>query len=167
MSCHREGNTDVETQWRVRCQPQEAEDHTHARKLFSRNWEIAEKSLSLEMDRSRKARCHNPDMHVTGKPGSLVAPAKQANKAGPQTAAESVEKRRLTKKNASQPLLIRTQSHANEKISRKHPLSNIRSTPPYFFNPMAVNDGHVSTQISAAISSFFNTTKITGIEHHR
>ena len=78
---------------------------------FSRgNWEIPETSLSLEMDRSGKARCHHPDMHVAGKSDSLVVPTKQANKAGPQTAAESVEERRLTKENASQPLLVRTQS---------------------------------------------------------
>ncbi len=57
------------------------------------NWEIPETSLSLERDRSGKARCHNPDMHVTGKSDSLVVHEKQANKAGPQTAAESVEER--------------------------------------------------------------------------
>ena len=71
------------------------------------NWEIPATSLSLEWDRSGKARCHNPDMHVTGKSDSLVVPEKQANKAGPQTAAESVEERRLTKENASQPLWVR------------------------------------------------------------
>ena len=57
------------------------------------NWEIPETSLSLERDRSGKVRCHHPDMHVAGKSDSLVVPEKQANKAGPQTAAESVEER--------------------------------------------------------------------------
>jgi RNA-directed DNA polymerase len=62
------------------------------------------------MDRSEKARCHNADMHVSGKSDSLVVPEKRANKAGPPTAAESVEERRLTKEDASQPRLVRTQS---------------------------------------------------------
>ena len=68
------------------------------------SWEIPETSLSLEIDRSEKARCHNADMHVSGKSDSLVVPEKRVNKAGPPTAAESVEERRLTKENASQPL---------------------------------------------------------------
>ena len=92
---------------------------------FSRgNWEIPETSLSLEMDRSGKARCHHPDMHVAGKSDSLVVPAKQANKAGPQTAAESVEERRLTKENASQPLLVRTQS----RVIKSRGLFGVRAT---------------------------------------
>jgi len=41
-------------------------------------------------------------MHVAGKSDSLVVPEKQANTAGPQTAAESVEERRLTKENGKQ-----------------------------------------------------------------
>lgn len=74
------------------------------------SWEIPETSVSLEMDRSEKARSRNADMHVSGKSDSLVVPEKRANNAGPQTAAEPVEERRLTKENASQPLLVRTQS---------------------------------------------------------
>lgn len=50
------------------------------------NWEIPETSLTLEMDRSGKVRCHNTDMHVSGKPDSLIVPEKRANNAGPQTA---------------------------------------------------------------------------------
>ena len=72
--------------------------------------EIPDTSISREMDRSEKARCHNADMHVSGKSDSFVLPKKQANNAGPSSAAESVEERRLTKENASQPLLVRTQS---------------------------------------------------------
>ena len=72
------------------------------------NWEIPETALLLERGRSGKGRCHHPDMHVAGKSDSLVVPAKQANKAGPQTAAESVEERRLTKENASQLRLVQT-----------------------------------------------------------
>ena len=72
--------------------------------------EIPDTSISREMDRSEKARCHNADMHVSGKSDSFVLPKKQANNAGPSSAAESVEERRLTEENASQPLLVRTQS---------------------------------------------------------
>jgi hypothetical protein len=87
---------------------------TDLRKLFSRKLgdprDIPETSLSLERDRSGKGRCHHPDMHVAGKSDSLVVLGKQANKAGPQTAAESVEQRRLTKENGKQLILVRTQS---------------------------------------------------------
>ena len=74
------------------------------------SWEIPATSVSAEADRSEKARCHNADMHVAGKSDSLVVPGKRANKAGSPTAAESVEERGLTKENANQPLLVRTQS---------------------------------------------------------
>lgn len=74
------------------------------------NREIPDISISLERDRSEKARCHNADVHVSGKSDSFVVPKKQVNKTGPPTVAESVEGRRLTEENASQPLLVRTQS---------------------------------------------------------
>jgi hypothetical protein len=102
QSCHGEGNTDVEHQRRVRCQPHGVEDHTHGRKHPRGSWEIPETSLSLEMDRSEKARSHNADMHVPGKSDSLVVPEKRANNAGQPTAAESVEERRLPKENVDQ-----------------------------------------------------------------
>ncbi len=88
------------------------------------NWEIPATSLSLEMDRSGKARCHHPDMHVAGKSDSLVVPGKQANKAGPQTAAESVEERRLTEENGKQLILVRTQS----RDFQSHGLFGVRAT---------------------------------------
>src|ERR1700710_1903325 len=88
------------------------------------SWEIPETSLSLEMDRSAKARCHNADMHVTGKSDSLVVPEKRANNAGLLTAAESVEERRLTKENASQSLLVGTQS----RVARSRGLLGVRET---------------------------------------
>ena len=103
--------------------PRSPRPHVRNYENFSHgNWEIPATSLSLEKDRSGKGRCHHPDMHVTGKSDSLVVPEKQANKAGPQTAAESVEERRLTKENASQPLLVRTQSRVikSRGISRGH-----------------------------------------------
>lgn len=73
------------------------------------SWEIPEASLSKGMDRSEKARCHKADMHVSGKSDSFIVPEKRANNAGPPTAAESVEERRLTKENDKQSLLARTQ----------------------------------------------------------
>ena len=88
------------------------------------NWEIPATSLSLERGRSGKGRCHHPDMHVTGKSDSLVVPEKQANKSEPQTAAESVEERRLTEENASQPRLVRTQS----RDFQSHGLFGVRAT---------------------------------------
>jgi len=88
------------------------------------SWEIPETSLSLEMDRSEKARCHNADMHVSGKSDSFVVPEKRANNAGLPTAAESVEERRLTKENSSQPLLVRTQS----RVARSRGLHGVRVT---------------------------------------
>lgn len=74
------------------------------------SWEIPETSASSDVDRSEKARCHNADTHASGKSDSFVVPEKQANNAGPPTAAEPVEERRLTKENATQSLLVRTQS---------------------------------------------------------
>ena len=88
------------------------------------SWEIPETSLSLEMDRSEKVRCHNADMHVSGKSDSLVVPEKRANKAGPQTAAESVEERRLTKENGKQLLLVRTQ----RRFAKLHGLFGVRDS---------------------------------------
>ena len=86
------------------------------------SWEIPETSLSLEMDRSEKARRHTADMHVSGKSDSFVVPGKRTNNAGPPTAAESAEERRLTKENTTQPLLVRTQS----RVARSRGLSGIR-----------------------------------------
>jgi group II intron reverse transcriptase/maturase len=51
-------------------------------------------------------------MHAFGKSDSLILPEKQANNAGLQTAAESVEERRLTKENDEQPQRDRTQRRA-------------------------------------------------------
>jgi RNA-directed DNA polymerase len=104
--------------------PTESETTRTAGNAPHGSWEIPETSLSLEMDRSEKARCHNSDMHVSGKSDSLVVPEKRANNAGPPTAAESVEERRLTKENTAQPLLVRTQS----RVARSRGLSGIRAT---------------------------------------
>ena len=80
------------------------------------SWEIPETSASSDADRSEKARCHNSDMHVSGKSDSPIVPEKQANKAGQPTAAESVEERGLTKENANQSLLVRTQRRVAGRV---------------------------------------------------
>jgi RNA-directed DNA polymerase len=118
------------------------------------SWEIPETSLSLEMDRSEKARGHNPDMHVSGKSDSLVVPEKRANNAGQPTAAESVEERRLTKKNAEQSPLNRTQS----RVIRSRGLYGIREAarqdPEMRFNNLL---HHVTPELLRA--SFFDLKK--------
>ena len=105
--------------------PRSPRPHARTYENFPRgNWEIPATSLSLEMDRSGKTRCHHPDMHVAGKSDSLIVAERQANKAGPQTAAGSVEERRLTKENASQPRLVRTQS----RVIKSRGLFGVRAT---------------------------------------
>uniref|UniRef100_UPI00029A2453 reverse transcriptase domain-containing protein n=1 Tax=Schlesneria paludicola TaxID=360056 RepID=UPI00029A2453 len=86
------------------------------------SWEIPAASTPLGADRSEKARCHIADMHATGKSDSLVVPEKRANNAGPQTVAESVEERRLTKENDDQPQRDRTLS----RVSRSRGLFGVR-----------------------------------------
>ena len=44
---------------------------------FRGSWEIPETSNFSELDRSEKARCHNADVHVSGKSDSLVMCAGQ------------------------------------------------------------------------------------------
>jgi len=63
----------------------------------------------MEADRSEKARGHKPDMHVAGESDSSIVPEKPANKGGVPLPAESAEGRELTKENAGQSLLDRTQ----------------------------------------------------------
>ena len=104
--------------------PTESETIRTVRSFPRGSREIPGTSVSTETDRSEKARCHNADMHVSGKSDSLVVPGKRANNAGPPTAAESVEERRLTKENASQPLLVRTQS----RVARSRGLLGVRET---------------------------------------
>ena len=67
-------------------------------------------------DRSEKARCHNPDMHVAGESDSSIVPEKPANKGGMPLPAESVEGRGLTKENTGQSLLDRTQGRNSDGI---------------------------------------------------
>jgi len=103
--------------------PTESEATRTAGSIPHGSREIPGISVSTETDRSEKARCRNADMHVSGKSDSLVVPEKQANKAGPPTAAESVEERRLTKENATQSLLVRTQC----RVARSRGLLGVRA----------------------------------------
>jgi hypothetical protein len=59
----------------------------------------ATSSSPMVLDRSEKARCHHPDMHVAGESDSSIVPEKQANKGGVPSPAESVEGRGLTEEN--------------------------------------------------------------------
>ena len=86
------------------------------------NWEIPETSPSSDVDRLEKVRCHNANVYVSGKSDSLVVPEKRANNAGQQTAAESVEERRLTKENGEQPQRDRTQC----RVPRSRGLFGVR-----------------------------------------
>jgi len=69
----------------------------------------ATSTVSMTADRSEKARCHKPDMHVAGESDSPIVPAKSANKGSVPLSAESMEERGLTKENIGPSLLDRTQ----------------------------------------------------------
>ena len=86
------------------------------------SWEIPETSNFSELDRSEKARCHNADVHVSGKSDSLVVPKKWTNNAGKPTAAESMEERGLTEENVKRLLMVRTQS----RVAMSHGLFGVR-----------------------------------------
>jgi RNA-directed DNA polymerase len=118
------------------------------------SWEVPEISTSSDVDRSEKARCHNADMHVSGKSDSLVVPKKRANNAGQPTAAESVEERRLTKENASQPLLVRTQSREARSRGLLGVREMARSDKKVRFNNLL---NHVTPELLQA--SFFDLKK--------
>jgi hypothetical protein len=66
-------------------------------------------TASMAADRSEKARCHKPDMHVAGESDSSIVPWKPANNGGAPPPAESAEGRELTEENTGQLLLDRTQ----------------------------------------------------------
>ena len=66
-------------------------------------------SVSHEADRSEKAKSLKSDMHAVGESDSSIVPKKPANNDGPMASAELVEGRGLTKENAGQSLLDRTQ----------------------------------------------------------
>ena len=77
---------------------------------------------SMDVDRSEKARGHNPDMYVIGESDSPIIPQKQANKDSGSLSAESVEGRGLTEESVEQLLLNRTPS----RDSRSRGLLGVR-----------------------------------------
>ena len=77
---------------------------------------------SMEVDRSEKARGHNPDMHVIGESDSPIVPMKPANKGGVPLPAELAEGRGLTKESVEQLLLDRTPC----RVSRSRGLLGVR-----------------------------------------
>ena len=80
-------------------------------------------------DRSEKARGHNADVHVSGESYSSIVPKKPANKGGALLPAELVEGRGLTKENAEQLLLDRTQSRRTDGrpfVARSRRLLGVR-----------------------------------------
>ena len=77
--------------------------------------EIPATSVSpMEADRLEKTRCHNSNMHVTGKSDSSIVPKKPTNNGSVPVPAESVEGRELTKENTGQSLLDRIQSRTKD-----------------------------------------------------
>jgi hypothetical protein len=68
----------------------------------------------MAADRSEKARCHKPDMHVAGESDSSIVPEKPANKGSVPLPAELAEGRELTWENTGQSLLDRTQSRNSD-----------------------------------------------------
>ena len=85
--------------------------------------------FSMGADRSEKARCHNPDMDVSGESHSSIVPKKPANKGRVPRPAELVEGRGLTKENTEQSLLDRTQSRKSDGrplVARSRGLLGVR-----------------------------------------
>jgi hypothetical protein len=83
----------------------------------------ATSTSSMGADRSEKARGHKSDRHVAGESDSSTVPQKPANKDSGPLSAESVEGRGLTKENAEQWRLDRTQRRA----SRSRGLLGVRA----------------------------------------
>lgn len=76
----------------------------------------ATSAAPMAADRLEKARGHNSNVHVAGESDSSIVPKKPANNGGVPPPAESVEGRGLTKENAEQSLLARTQRRNEDGI---------------------------------------------------
>ena len=70
----------------------------------------AASTAPMAVDRLEKAQGHKSNAHVAGESDSSIVPGKSANKGSVPLPAESMEGRGLTKENAGQSLLDRTQS---------------------------------------------------------
>ena len=83
----------------------------------------------MEAERSEKVRGRNADMDVSGESDSSIVPKKPANKGCVPRPAELVEGRGLTKENAEQSLLDRTQSRNSDGrplVARSRGLLGVR-----------------------------------------
>jgi hypothetical protein len=69
------------------------------------NRETLETPAPQGAGRPEKANCHTAGMHVSRESDGPIVPEKRANNAGPKAAAESVEGRGSTKRNATRTLL--------------------------------------------------------------
>ena len=85
---------------------------------------------SMEVDRSEKARGHNPDMHVIGESDGSIVPEKRANKTGTPVA-ELVEERGPPKGKVVQYAFV--------------PVSAPDNTNPSVRTSMASKGGNIST----------------------
>lgn len=89
----------------------------------------ATSASSMEVDRSEKARSRTSGMHVAGESDNPIVPGKPANNGSVPLPAEPVEGRGLTKENAEQSLLARTQcrnSDGSPSIPRSRGLLGVR-----------------------------------------
>ena len=111
-------------------------------------------SVSTEMDRSAKARCHNADMHVPGESDSSIVPKKLANNDSVKLSAESVEGRELAKENAKQSPLDRTQSRTHRSRGLQGVREAARCDKTMRFNNLL---NHVTPELLTA--SFFDLRK--------
>ena len=68
----------------------------------------------MEVDRSGKARGHNPDVYAAGKSDKLIVPEKSANLDGMPPSSESMEERSLTNEKAEQKPLDRAQNRETD-----------------------------------------------------
>ena len=90
----------------------------------------ATSTAPMAADRLEKAQRHKSNMHVAGESDSPIVPEKSANKGSVPLPAESREGRGLTKENAKQPLLDRTQrrnSDGTPFVARSRGLLGVRA----------------------------------------
>ena len=133
LLCQGEGNSGFERNGKSETTSTESKTTCMTGNSPRGSWEVPGTSNSSESDRSEKARCHNADVHVSGKSDSLVVPKKWTNNAGKPTAAESMEERGLTEENVKRLLMVRTQS----RVAMSHGLFGVREAalpPPVMLN---------------------------------
>jgi len=111
-------------------------------------------SVSLEPDRSEKARRHKSDRHVPGESDSSIVPEKQANNDSVLLSAESVEGRGLTKENAVRTLHVPDPAPGKRGIGLQGVREAARCDKKMRFNNLL---HHVTPELLEA--SFFDLKK--------